>query len=53
MVLGILELVHERDRVILKGNAAVAVCVSYQLVFTEAKFARPLAGLEKCAAGLK
>ena len=48
MVLGVLEFVRKRDRVVMKGNTAVALCVSYQVVFTKPKFARPLAGLKKC-----
>jgi hypothetical protein len=48
VVPGILEFVHERDRVVLKGNTAVALCVSYQVVFAKPKFTRPLARLKKC-----
>ena len=41
-MLRVLEFVDEGDRVIRKGNTAVALCVSDKVVFAEAEFARAL-----------
>ena len=45
-MLRVLEFVDEGDRVIRKGNTAVALCVSDKVVFAEAEFARALTRLK-------
>jgi hypothetical protein len=48
VVLGILEFVDEGDRVVLKGNTAVALGVGDQVVFAQPEFACALAGFKEC-----
>ena len=47
-MLRVLEFVDEGDRVIRKGNTAVALCVSDKVVFAETECARALTRLKEC-----
>ena len=47
-MLRVLEFVDEGDRVIRKGNTAVALFVRDKVVFAEAEFARALTRLKEC-----
>ena len=47
-MLGVLEFVDKGYRVVLEGNAALALCVDNQVVFALAEFTCALAMLKKC-----
>jgi hypothetical protein len=47
-MLGVLEFVDQGDRVILKGNTAVALCIGDQVIFAQTKFTCALTGLKEC-----